>query len=324
MAGDFEETPFQDGGVRVNSDLRRASAMGRLGWKIPDAGTLYASLRFIDAEKGIPFHTTEPVGFIKFARFPEWRQTTLALGYEHDFSRGRLRGQLYGHAFENTLEVFADPELETVRLESSFSDRVYGGYVQGDWTFGGGHRLGTALHLRQDRHLKTERYPDGSEDPSESYRAWTWSLSVEDRWRIDERNSLIGSLALEGLGVVHAESLREIGGNPALTDDPRPSETLLSPQIEYRRVLGLQLGCFDRTLPSRPIPDHAPALWNRSSKPGSRSPEDHRARPRGLVLALLGAESGGHGLLQPGCRPDHPRGSRLPIPEPGRGGDPGC
>jgi iron complex outermembrane receptor protein len=211
--------------------------MGRVGWKIPDAGTLYASLRFIDAEKGIPFHTTEPVGFIKFARFPEWRQTTLALGYEHDIARGQLRGQLYSHAFENTLEVFADPELETIRLESSFSDRVYGGYVQGDWTFGG-HRLGSALHLRQDRHLKTERYPDGSEDPSESYRAWTWSLSAEDRWRIDERNSLIGSLALEGLDVIHAESLRAVNGDPATVDDARPSETLVSPQIEFRRVLG--------------------------------------------------------------------------------------
>ncbi len=237
-AGGFEETPYQDGGVRVNSDLRRASAMGRVGWKIPEAGTLYASLRFIDAEKGIPFHTTEPAGFIKFARFPEWRQTTLALGYEHDFTRGQLRGQLYGHAFDNTLDVFAEPELENVRLESSFADRVYGGYAQGEWDLGGGHRLGSALHLRQDRHRKTERYPDGSEDPSESYRAWTWSLSVEDRWRLDEANSLIGSLALEGLDVIDAESLRETGGGPVLADDPRPSETLLSPQIEYRRVLG--------------------------------------------------------------------------------------
>ena len=238
MAGGFEETPFQDGGVRVNSDLRRATAMGRIGWKIPDAGTLHASLRFIDAEKGIPFHTTEPVGFIKFARFPEWRQTTLALGYEHDIARGQVRGQIYGHAFENTLEVFADPDLEALRLESSFSDRVYGGYAQGEWALGGGHRLGSAIHLRQDRHLKTERYPDGSEDPNEIYRAWTWSISAEDRWRIDGRNSLIGSLALEGLDVVRAESLREIDGNPVLTDDPRPSETFLSPQIEFRRMLG--------------------------------------------------------------------------------------
>ena len=31
MAGGFEETPFQDEGVRVNSDLRRATAMARVG-----------------------------------------------------------------------------------------------------------------------------------------------------------------------------------------------------------------------------------------------------------------------------------------------------
>lgn len=238
LSDDFQATPFEDGGVRVNSDLRRATAMGRLGWKTSDAGTLYASLRYIDAEKGIPFHTTEPVGFIKFARFPEWRQTTLALGYEHDFVRGRIRGQLYGHGFENTLEVFTDPDLEILRLESSFSDRVYGGYVQGEWALGGGHRLGSAIHLRQDRHVKTERYPDGAEDPSESYRAWNWSISLEDRWRIDDRNSLVGSLALDGLDVIEANSLRVIDGLPVLVDDVRSSEALLSPQIEFRRRLG--------------------------------------------------------------------------------------
>jgi len=31
IAGGFEETPFQDEGVRVNSDLSRATAMARVG-----------------------------------------------------------------------------------------------------------------------------------------------------------------------------------------------------------------------------------------------------------------------------------------------------
>jgi iron complex outermembrane receptor protein len=238
LARGFDETPFEDGGIRVNSDFSRSSAMARVGWKTGDAGTLYASAHLIDADKGIPFHTTEPVGFIKFARFPEWRQTTLALGYEHDWAGGQLRGQLYGHGFENTLDVYADPGLEMVQLESSFSDRVYGGYALATWALGRSHRLGTAVHLRQDRHRKIERYPDGSRDPSESYNAWTWSMSAEDRWQAARRTSLIGSLSLEGYDVQHAVSLREVDGRAELVDDPLPNEILLSPQIELRQVLG--------------------------------------------------------------------------------------
>jgi outer membrane cobalamin receptor len=238
LSESFEATEFEDGGARVNSDFDRFSAMGRIGWRASEKGTLHASLRFIDAEKGIPFHTTEPVGFIKFARFPEWRQGTWALGYEHDGEGGRIRGQLYGHTFENSLDVYADPEFEVLRLSSSFSDRVNGGYGVGDWALGNGHRFGAAVHLRQDRHTKTERYPDGSVGPSEDYRAWTWSLAAEDRWRLASRNQLIGSLALEGLDVRSASSLREIGSEPVLVDDPLVGDVLLSPQLEIRRIFG--------------------------------------------------------------------------------------
>lgn len=238
LSDDFEETAFQESGTRVNSDLRRSSAMGRVSWGLGDAGTLHASVRWIDAEKGIPFHTTEPVGFIKFSRFPEWRQTTVALGYEHRLDGGSVRGQLYSHAFDNTLDVYADSDLETLRLSSSFDDRVYGGYVVGDWSVGERHRLSAALHLRQDRHSKTEEYPDGSTDPSENYRAWTWSVSVEDRWRLGERTSLTGSLALEGLDVLEATSLREVDGESVLVEDPASNDVLVSPQLELRRVFG--------------------------------------------------------------------------------------
>jgi len=74
LAKNSRETQFEDGGTRVNSDLLRSSAMGRVGMGVGDAGTLYASVRWIDAEKGIPFHATDPVGFVKFSRFSERRQ----------------------------------------------------------------------------------------------------------------------------------------------------------------------------------------------------------------------------------------------------------
>jgi iron complex outermembrane receptor protein len=233
LSDSFEPKSFEEGGVRVNSDFSRASALARVGWRLGDERTLYASLRWIDAEKGIPFHTTEPAGFIKFARFPEWRQATAAVGYEQALAGGELRAQLYGHGFENTLDVYSDPELEQLRLSSSFSDRVYGGYAVGEWSLGDRHLLGAALHLRRDRHTKVERFPDGTQDPDETYVAWTSSLSVEDRWHLGDRTSLIGSLALERLDGQQATSLRD----GVLVDEPLPTDTLLSPQLEVQRSL---------------------------------------------------------------------------------------
>ena len=239
LSNDFEATPFQDRGRRVNSDFERASLLTRIGWRPDSRSTLYASIRLIDAEKGIPFHTTEPAGFVKFSRFPEWRQATVGLGYERRFSSGaELRGQLYGMGFENTLDVFADPELETIQLESTFSDRVYGGYVIGQWQPGSANWLSASLHFRQDRHSKTERYPDGSTDPNERYLARTSSVAVEDRWRIGVRTSLVGSLAAEWLRVEEARTLRPMGASEDLVDDPLTGDTLVSPQLELRTDLG--------------------------------------------------------------------------------------
>jgi iron complex outermembrane receptor protein len=239
LSADFESSPFEDGGTRGNSDFERASALLRLGWRLDEASSLYASLRWIDAEKGIPFHTTRPAGFVKFARFPEWRQATLALGYQRSLRNGgAVRGQLFGLGFENTLEVFNDPELESLRLESSFSDRAYGGHLIGEWPVAERHSLGAALHLRKDRHLKTELYPDGSVDPRERYEAWTSSISVEDRWRVGARTRLIASLAVEHLDVAEAQSLRSTNGTAELVDDELRNDTLLSPQIELRSDLG--------------------------------------------------------------------------------------
>jgi iron complex outermembrane receptor protein len=239
LAADFDGSPYEDGGTRVNSDYRRSTVLARVGWQLDERSSLVTSIRWIDAEKGIPFHTSEPAGFVKFARFPEWRQATLSLGYERRLrGGGELRGQLYGLGFENTLDVYDDPELESLRLSSEFSDRVYGGYVLGDWRLGDHHRLGAALHLRRDSHVKTEEYPDGTTDPSERYLAWTSSVALEDRWRVGARTSLTGSLGIERLEVEEALTLRPVDGDDELVHDPLSSDTLASPQLELRWELG--------------------------------------------------------------------------------------
>ncbi len=235
LSDGFEPTEYEDGGTRANSDFKRGSALVRVGYELDERSSIFASLRYVDSQKGIPFHTTQPSGFVRFARFPTWQQTALGLAYERRLSGdGRLRAQLFGVGFENTLEVYGDPELEGLWLESTFSDRTYGGYVLAQRPLNDRHQLGTALHIRNDQHKKIESYPDGTTDPSERYAAWTLSLSAEDRWRVGRRTDLIISLAADTLRVEEARSLRSSGDDAELVDDPRSKDTLLSPQIEVQ------------------------------------------------------------------------------------------
>ena len=237
LSADFEPTEYEDGGTRVNSDFERGSALLRVGYELDKGSSLFASLRFVDSEKGIPFNTVQPSGFVKFARFPKWQQMTVGLGYERRLSGdGKLRAQLFGLGFENTLEVYGDPGLQNLWLESTFSDRTYGGYVLAQQPLNDRHQLGTALHIRRDSHTKIESYPDETTDPSQQYTAWTASLSAEDRWKVGRRTDLIISLALDGLKVEEARSLRSSEDGSELVDDPLSDNTLLSPQIEVQRA----------------------------------------------------------------------------------------
>jgi hypothetical protein len=91
-------------------------------------GRLTATLRLIDSDKGIPFSTERPAGFVRFARFPEWRQGTAALGWEDGLgAAATLRAQLYGHRFDNTLAAYTDQDLDELSLESTFNDGVVAG-----------------------------------------------------------------------------------------------------------------------------------------------------------------------------------------------------
>ncbi len=234
----FEPTAYEDGGTRVNSDFARSSALARVGWHPDDTSTLFASLRLVDAVKGIPFHTSQPAGFVAFARFTEWRQGTAAVGYERRFTGGaELRGQLYVHRFDNTLESFFDPELESLRVRSTFEDEVRGGFAVVERRLGGGHRLGLAVHLREDLHESVERGSDGLPSPTRRYLAWVGSIAVEDRIRLGDRTSAVVSLGVDRQDVREATSLRGTGGSAELVQDPTGSRTLLSPLVELRREL---------------------------------------------------------------------------------------
>lgn len=239
----FEPTAYEDGGRRVNSDTERSTGLIRLGWRPDDRSSLHASLRLIDAAKGIPFHTTQPAGFVAFARFSEWRQGTAALGWDRQLEGGgELRGQLYAHRFDNTLDSYRDPELQSLRVSSTFEDEVAGGYLIGERRLGASHRLGLALHLRDDRHTRVERGPDGEPSPTQRYRAWTGSLAVEDRVRLGARWDAVASLSVEHLDVGEARSLRGEGGSAVLVDDQLRTTTLLSPRLELRGRLRPGLG----------------------------------------------------------------------------------
>jgi outer membrane receptor protein involved in Fe transport len=231
LSDDIESTPYEDGGVRENSDLERWSALARVGRSIGEAGRLTATLRLIDSDKGIPFSTERPAGFVRFARFPEWRQGTAALGWEGGLgASATLRAQLYGHRFDNTLAAYTNQDLDELSLESTFDDDVMGGWVVAD-TARGRHALSASLHLREDRHERLEAAPGEEATPTERYTVRTGSLSASDRVTLGSRAALTVAAALDDFAVISA--WRADG-----REGEETSSTQLAPQVELDVVLG--------------------------------------------------------------------------------------
>ncbi len=231
LSDDFESTAFEDGGVRENSDLERWSALARVGHEFSEAGRLTATLRLIDSDKGIPFSTERPAGFVRFARFPEWRQGTAALGWEGGLgASATLRAQLYGHRFDNTLAAYTDQDLDELSLESTFADDVLGGWVVAD-AARGRHALSASLHHREDRHERLEAAPGGEAEPTERYTVRTGSISATDRVTLGSRSAFTLTAAVDDFAVTSAWRADGLEGE-------EESSTRFSPQAELDLILG--------------------------------------------------------------------------------------
>ncbi len=230
LAGNFATTEFEDGGRRVNSDHERTSLVARVGWKIDSSSSLFASVRWIDAEKGIPFHTERPSGFLRYGRFSDWQQGTMTLGYQRAWLGGEIRAQLFSHAYDNTLAVYADPELDDLILESTFEDRVLGGFVVMGWRLDSRQWLDVALHLRRDDHTAYEAFPDGGFAPGGRYESDLLSLAAQDQFTLGSRWSAVAAVSLESFDVRRADSPDTGGGDQGLSH----RRTLASPQAELR------------------------------------------------------------------------------------------
>lgn len=230
LSENFESTPFQPSGMRVNSDFERFSMMGRVGLRTEQLGRFTATLRLIDAEKGVPYHTTQPSGFIKFSRFPEWRQGTAAVGWEHNFKDTRfIRAQTFSHSFDNTLDVYSGPDLQELILRSEFSDNVLGGFVITGRTIGS-HQLTGALHFREDRHHRYEGHAPSARALVETYTSQIGSAAVEDQLDLSANWKLLLGGSLD---------FHRVKENWNAAEGPlgRSSDTLFSPQIELRNDL---------------------------------------------------------------------------------------
>ncbi|MEE4270215.1 MAG: TonB-dependent receptor [Thermoanaerobaculales bacterium] len=225
LSSDFDQTQWQPEGTRVNSDLDRWSALARVGYRFDSGSRMSATFRLIDAEKGIPFSTRRPQGFVKFARFPEWKQMTGSVGWESALgTSASVRAQVFAHRYDNRLDIYGDPDLEDLWLRSTFVDRVIGGYAVADG-MKGRHAWASAVHLRRDRHERLESTPGGPEQMTERFVDLTGSLSVEDRISVGRATFLNLGAAVEHRAVT--ESWQASSG-----EGEDSSDTLLSPQAE--------------------------------------------------------------------------------------------
>ncbi len=191
LSDDFEATydkdgnPLENGGIRENSHYEQWS-IGAKGGREWDRGELTLSFNYQDADKGIP-PTTNPADKVRYWDFTEWKKYSAILaGRQKLGEKGELRGNVFYHKYDNTLEVFKDVKRTMVDWISKYDDWSAGAVLRTAWALQDNFDLRAAFNGVYDFHSAQ----DDVGDPWEEYTSMTTSFAVEAEWLAHEMLNL--------------------------------------------------------------------------------------------------------------------------------------
>jgi len=206
ISGDFVPTnaTYEDGGLRTNSDYDKKDFSLKFGFE--KKNPIFINFNYVDSVKGMPVNAISPSGFTAYSRWPEWTSWTLDLSAEQNLSDNlKLREKLYYHKFDNTMEMYTSTTFTTLKTNSFPANKenaisIYDDYSMGlrlltDWTVSENDQLNFALNVLDDNH-KSQAYTNY---PWEEYETRTYSLGVENTYKLSERLGLITGVSYDKL-----------------------------------------------------------------------------------------------------------------------------
>jgi iron complex outermembrane receptor protein len=215
---------LQRGGKRLGSDTRDWRANAKVGYT-PNATSEYVvNHTRQEGAKGAPLniYNSPPVPPNSYWRWPEWDvQNTSILTTTQLTPTTYLKTRTYYNTFANILNAFDDLTYTTQsaagRFASPYDDRAWGTSLELGTTPTAANTIKTAFHFRNDAHVEQQTsrptHPTlRSEEPTQEQEQYTWSVAVEDTFRISPSVDVVGGISYDRYRITRAEDFTAARG----------------------------------------------------------------------------------------------------------------
>ncbi|MBN2198698.1 MAG: TonB-dependent receptor plug domain-containing protein [Candidatus Aminicenantes bacterium] len=190
------QLPDEDGSrdLRQLSDYRRLNINAKAYFTPTDHSEFLVSGSIYRSAYGLP--PALEVQRARYWRFRSWDRSSFSAGGFIGLGRLSLvRFRAYAVQYDNVLEQYDDPQLQSFQAESAFDNSVLGFFGLADLGLSRVHNLKLSLNMQSDR-AKTR---DETGLPWEEFRQTSTSAGAEHHFRASERLTLIAGLSLDVL-----------------------------------------------------------------------------------------------------------------------------
>ena len=221
---------LQQSGERLSSDTEDWRANVKVGFT-PNATNEYTfNYTRQSGEKGAPLniYNNPPVPPNSYWRWPWWDvQNTSVLTTTQLGTASYVKAKAYYNTFSNALDAFDDATYTTQsangRFHSPYDDHAYGTSIEFGTTPVAANTVKAAFHHRTDVHTEQQTsrptHPTlSSSEPEQEQSQYTWSLAIEDTFRLTPSIDIVGGLSYDKYEITKAEEFTPAAG---LFENPR-------------------------------------------------------------------------------------------------------
>lgn len=201
---------------RLNSQYRRSTINGKIYFNpSPQTELLFNTGVYLSRYSMPPgLEDSRP----RYWRFKNWdRYSFNAGGVTALGKKSTLRFRAYLVHYDNTLDMYRDPQMSQRRFESTFDNSVYGLFALGDIYAHSGHRVKWSVNYKGDK----ARIQDDVGQPWTQYDQGTFSLGFEDHLVLTEGWKLVGGVSFDYLNKYIGEDIYRFNPLVGIQFSPR-------------------------------------------------------------------------------------------------------
>jgi iron complex outermembrane receptor protein len=227
LSGNYQPAAdsLQGSGERISSDTEDWRANFKFGYTPSSTNEYTFNYTKQSGEKGAPLnvYNNPPVPPNSYWRWPWWDvQNTSVLTTTQLGTASYVKAKAYYNTFSNGLDAFDDGTYTTQsaagRFHSPYDDRAYGTSVELGTTPVAANTVKAAFHYRTDVHVEQQTsrptHPTlSTTEPEQEQSQYTWSIALEDTFRLTPTVDIIGGLSFDKYAITKAEEFTATSGS---------------------------------------------------------------------------------------------------------------